>query len=313
MNSTENQKLWTRVTNVIEQGTSIPVFSATALKLLDVANQEDLDMETIAGIVKADPGLTAKYVRLANTVAFGGKSISSVQDALIRIGLREVRKMASAIGVVDVLSVFHLKNARAKSMEIEWEMFWLHSLLTARLTESLAESFREPTGKEYLAGLLHDVGKLFLQRYFPEEFISSMAEAEAQESGMYDAEKRLYSVTHAEIGWVLAEKWRLHREVTRAIRFHHEPGALSPFNKDPSDPDNPNFLATCVSVADSLANLCKANIQGAKDLENMDFESLPEWMLLQKFTARAEIEVDVLKELKTAQEAIQILGYDSPK
>jgi len=207
------------------------VFSSTALKLIDAANRVDLDMGTIAEIVKLDPGLTAKYLKLANSVWFRGRSIMSVEDALIRIGLREVRRLASTIGVMDVLSLFRT-GTRGRPInpriEVEWEMFWLHSILTARLTESLAASYRAVVGKEYLAGLLHDVGKLFMGRYFHPQFESAMTRALEKGCGLFETEEELFDTTHAEIGWALCEKWRLHPEVARAIRFPVESGCRGP-------------------------------------------------------------------------------------
>ena len=313
--SSSNEKpektLLDKVQKILDQDSTIPVFSTTALKLLQLSDEEDLEMGTLADVVKLDPGLTTKYLKLANSVVFGGKSISNIQDALFRIGMKEVRNLAMTIGVMDVLSIFQRSSSDSGSstqIEIEWEMFWLHSLLTGRLTECIAEAYRPTTGKEYLAGLLHDVGKIFLQRYFPKEFESAVAHAMEKGCGMFEAEQELFYTTHAEVGWNLCKKWCLHREIERAIRFHHEPNSPSPDNKDPVDPENEHLLATCICVADALANMCKANIQGTRSIEMID--SLPEWKLLQNYSIMEEIELDVEAELQKAQESIAILCLD---
>jgi putative nucleotidyltransferase with HDIG domain len=300
-----------RVHKAMKHDQTVPVFSNTALKLLDAANQIDMDIETIADIVKVDPGLTTKYLKLANSVVFRGKSITSVHDALMRIGMEEVRNMASTIGVMDVLTLFKGDQKKDSSNEtvIEWEMLWLHCLLTARLTEAIAGAFRKTAGKEYLGGLLHDVGKLFLDRYFHEEFESAMKMALQNKNSFYDSELKLFDTNHAEVGGSLCEKWNLHEEVSRSIRFHHNP--VSTENKDPNDPDNQQLLATCICVADALANSCNANIQGGRDIEEIDVESLPEWEFLQRFKPLGSFEIDVAEELKKAQEVIDILSFDA--
>jgi len=268
-------------------------------------------MRTIAEIVKLDPGLTTRYLRLANSaLVYRGKTITSVEDALMRIGMREIRRIASTVGVMDVLRIFRQKTKGRPhngKMEVEWEMFWLHSILTARLTECLVAPYREAIGKEYLAGLLHDVGKLFLAKYFQADFESAVGYAEAKDCNFYEAERDLFDTNHAEIGWTLCERWRLHPEVSRAIRFHHEPNSRAEANRDPEDPAFEHFLGTCVHVADGLANLCKANIRGAKSVDPIDFEAVPQWKLFQSYPARMKLDLDVRAELAKAQEAIQIL------
>jgi putative nucleotidyltransferase with HDIG domain len=301
-----------RVQKVMKYDQTVPVFSSTALKLLDAANQIDMDIETVADIVKVDPGLTTKYLKLSNSVIFRGQSITSVHDALMRIGMDEVRKLASTIGVMDVLSIFRADKKKSKpdEVEIEWEMLWLHCLLTARLTDALSSAFRKTAGKEYLAGLLHDVGKLFLDRYFHDEFESALRAALEKKCSFYESESVLFDTNHSEIGARLCEKWNLHEEVSRSIRYHHNPASAQ--NKDPNDPDNQQLLATCICVADALANSCHANIQGGREVEDIAVESLPEWELLQKFTPLDGYEIDVAEELKKAQEVIDILSSDSP-
>jgi len=192
--------------------------------------------------------------------------------------------------------VSHLK------VKVDWNMYWLHCILTARLTENLAGAYRTSSGKEYLAGLLHDVGKLFLEHHFPKEFESAIFRAMERSCGMYEAEKSLFDTTHAEVGAALCEKWGLHREISRSIRFHHEPA--SPFNKDPANAEEQQFLATCICLADSLANMCRANIQGVRNLGDGGLESLPEWNLLQQYPAKHTIDLNLENEMLKAQDTI---------
>lgn len=308
MSAIKKEILQPKVQSVIQQDTSVPVFSSTALKLLDISNKEDLDMETVTEIVKLDPGLTTKYLKLANSVTFGGQSITSIRDALIRVGMNEIRKFASSIGVMEVLVMFRSAESSSKESDVEWEMFWLHSLLTARLTDSIASAYRSTTGKEYLAGLLHDVGKLFMEKYFSKSFYKVITSAVEKNCGMFEVEQQVLDTNHAEIGGLLCEKWGLHSEIVRGVKFHHHP--TSDLNRDPNDVENDSLLAICVCIADLLANMCKANILGGKDFENIDCESLPQWKLLSAYKTRHSFEVDVLGELQKARDAIEVLSVE---
>lgn len=292
------QLLRDKALKALEKDMNIPAFSATAQKLMSATSKEEVSMEEVAEIVMLDPGLSAKYLRMANSVAFGGKSIKNIHEALIRLGMAEVRRVASAIGVVDRFSRLKIK--------IDWNMFWLHNLLTARLTEALANAYQPITGKEYLAGLLHDVGKLFLEHYFPQEFEAAVQRSMERRSGVYEAENQLFDITHAEIGFALCEKWNLHKEISRSVRFHHDPTSV--FNKDPMDPEKQHFLATCICMADTLANMCKVNIQGAKNFDGVELESVPAWLLLQKYPPRMQLNLDLDSELKKAQDTLESLN-----
>src|SRR5689334_16417778 len=100
--------LFARMLRVIQRDPSVPAFSATAQKLLELCRQEDPSMDQISEVVELDPRLTAKYLRLANSPAFlTAETISCVEDALVRIGMNEVRKLASFIAVIDVCHHFH--------------------------------------------------------------------------------------------------------------------------------------------------------------------------------------------------------------
>jgi HD-like signal output (HDOD) protein len=305
------QRVRERVLNVAEKDSAVPAFSVSAQKLLEVSSKDEADIGEISQVVQLDPGLTSKYLRLANSSYYGGKSIMNVEEALLRIGLGEVRKLAAAVVAMSGTSCFrNVELVKPISMhaKIDWNMFWLHSLFTARLTDILANAYRRTSGKEYLAGLLHDAGKLFMERHFTHEFEAATLRAIERGQGLYASEKQLFDITHAEASWALAEKWKLHREICRAIRFHHEP--QSPFNKDPVDPEWEQFLATCLCLADTLANICGANILGARKFEGVEFESLPEWHLMQRFNPRGSLDLNPVEELEKTKELISALGAD---
>jgi putative nucleotidyltransferase with HDIG domain len=217
------------------------------------------------------------------------------------IGMEEVRKVAASMAVIGSFSHFRVK--------IDWELFWLHSLLVAYLTERLANAYREVTGKEYLAGLLHDIGKLFLEHYFAQEFELVIMRAIYSKTGMHEAENQLLDITHAEVGSLLCEKWLLNREIIRAVRFHHEPNA--PANVAPDDPNYTPFLTLCVNIADKLANVCHANIQGGEDLAQVNFEELPEWRQLKQSPPRTTLVLDLAVELKKVKDIIAAMKIPS--
>ncbi|SVE04904.1 uncharacterized protein METZ01_LOCUS457758, partial [marine metagenome] len=185
--------------------------------------------------------------------------------------------------------------------QVEWDKFWLHSVLVARLTEKVAGAYRPSTGSEYLAGLLHDCGKIFLERFFPDEFEELVATAQHRMCGHVLVEKEYIGVTHAQVGGSICESLQAHIEVIRAVWHHH-----GPFNIQEGQLDNSKFLAACVSVGDALANYTQANIAGARVMdENVPFDQLPEWHFLNQYQMSYGLELNLEAELASAEEDLK--------
>jgi putative nucleotidyltransferase with HDIG domain len=283
-----------KLIEALQQEAEIPAFSEIARKLMEVVQNPKSDIDSIAEVAKLDPGITAKFLRLASSPSFSAKYITSIKDALMIIGLNEAQRLAMTIIVMGRFTVMKLR--------IDWELYWLHCLLTARLTEKLASSYRDVDGREYLSGLLHDLGKLYIGHHFPKEFEKSVIRAMVMGNGLFESEKELFDITHAEVAAVLCQKWKLHPDLIHAVRCHHEPDALV----EPTDPkaNDKQFLALCLFLADRMANITRANIQGAENLQGVQFEDLPEWTWLQRYKSEKPPAIDLSAELKKAKDII---------
>jgi len=286
--------LRSKLLEALQNEAEIPAFSEIARKLMAAVQDPKTSLDDIAEIAKLDPGITAKFLRLASSPSFSAKYITSIKDALMIIGLNEAQRLAMTIVVMGRFTVMKLK--------IDWELYWLHCILTARLTEKLSSSYRNVDGREYLGGLLHDIGKLYIGHHFPMEFEKSVIRAMAVGRGLYHAEKELFDITHAEVATVLCQKWKLQPDLIHAIRCHHEPDTII----EPTDPnvDNKQFLTTCLYLADRMANITRMNIQGAENLDGIGFEDLPEWKQLERFQASSPLSLDLSAELKKAKDVI---------
>ena len=295
--ATQKLSIRERVIHTLQHHADVPALPATVHRLMDVVKKPTVDIDTIAEVARLDPGITAKILQVASSPVFGGKMIQNLQDALLMIGLEEMKRIATTITIIKTFRHLHVR--------VNWELFWLHSLFTARLTETLANVYRPVDGREYLAGLLHDVGKLFFEHNFSQEFEMVVMRAMTSREGMYEAEQRLLDITHAEVSALLANKWRLPHEVIGAIQFHHEPN--SSLNRDPDDSKYTPFLSLCVCVANKIANHCHANMQGAETLDDTTLEKMPEWAQLQALNPTRTLTLDVAGELAKAREIIDTI------
>lgn len=296
-------RIRTQLLQTIKDNLDVPSFSVTTQKLLDLTSQQGVSFRDIADVVKLDPGHTSRCLRLANSAAFGGQSITDVPVALFRLGFVEIRRLAMGVEIFNRLSNLHV--------DATWDQFWLHSLLTARVTECLANAYHQPDGKEYIAGLLHDVGKLFLAHYFPRPYDDVILHAAENNCSLYQAEKQLLDITHPEVGALLCEKWRLGGEIIQAIRYHHEPEVV--VKKGDGEGDRLQIVTACVSAADLLANICNVNIAGGRKMESPDFESSPEWSLLMQFKPRSKLDLDVGGEIQKTYDAMEAVKNSAPE
>jgi HD-like signal output (HDOD) protein len=221
--------LLNRVLEELRKDPIVPGFSPSAKAFLRISQQPNANFDELLLLVEVDPGLTSQFIRLANSPAYQrGEPVQSVRAALLRLGTEEVCKTGMVFSIVRAFRTI-------KTTDDLFE-FWLHSLLTARICARFSIKFKVPIDQAYLAGLLHNIGLIFLQHYFPKEFYEL---EQANEDLMYESELRQFDTNHAELGFALANLWKLEDVVAKGIKFHHDPDAL-PIN------DKARNLAECI-------------------------------------------------------------------
>lgn len=275
--------------NILQHDPEFPTFPAAIAKLQEILNRPDASFEEVARFVKLDPGLTARLFTLVSSAAFAGVEVRNVEDALFRLGLRETR--AAVLATKFMTSFAHLR------VKVDWNKFWLHSLLTARLSMSIADLYQPVSDREYLSGLMHDVGKIIIAHYFPEKFEVVLKEARQFGCSMYQAEQRVLGTDHAAVGAALCCKWSIYEEVQSAVRFHHDP------LKEIQNP----ILTLSLHIADIVANLISDNIEESrlKPAPPERIEDVSVWSMLDKFTARRTNKINLEDEVIKAKDTLQ--------
>jgi HD-like signal output (HDOD) protein len=218
-----------------------------------------VSFDEILHVVELDQGLTARFLKLANSAIYRRREpIISIQVALIRVGLDEVCRTGLLYSVIQALGPIHTTHDPFD--------FWSHSLLTARLSARFAPNHHVNPAQAYLAGLMHDIGMLFLEQYFPEQFCELDMTSEEL---MYEGERRSFDTTHAELGFLLTQRWFSDGIIPTAIRYHHNADIL------PSN-DKARPLADCIQSASTTASFAKSLFENRTDLDVMEFRFLRE-------------------------------------
>lgn len=172
----------------------------------------------IADLIEKDLSLTATLLKICNSAFFRGSAeFVTVRDAVVRIGLRETRRLTRTMLLVDALS--------SAETTMDYAEFWRHGLLVAVAAEYLQEhAFRESPllpDEAYLAGLLHDIGKLVLDQYFEPENDRVSAYEDEHRCPRVDAERAVLGTDHGYVGAELLELWGLPVNMIEPVRWHH--------------------------------------------------------------------------------------------
>ncbi len=206
-----------RIVGNIETLPSVPRIYSELTKALA---EETTGVEDIAKIIRKDIAMSAKVLQLVNSAFFNQAStISSTEQAVVRLGLQMVKNLALAIEVFQ--NSESAKIARGFSIEAAQN----HAFQTAALAREII-SDKSLSEDVFMAAILHDIGKLVLAKELPEKFEAAQSLAAAEQQPLHIAEKQLFGVTHAEIGGYLLGIWGLPYPIVEAVANHHEPARV---------------------------------------------------------------------------------------
>lgn len=196
---------------------TIPSLPAAVVELMSAIDRDDVDTERIARKIAQDQGLAARILRVANSPFYGQSNrVATIADAVIVLGLRTVRTLATAAAVT---GTFRL----APESGLDMRVFWRHSVGTALCARGLARRLGLNVDEAFTGGLLHDVGRIALACCFPRHTAAVAAYQAQFDCLTIDAERALLGIDHAAVGQLLAERWRFPPSLCQAIGQHHAP------------------------------------------------------------------------------------------
>ena len=230
-----------RIKRITESIIGLPTLPTVVAKMIELVDNPRTSASSLARLIAADQALTARILKLANSAYYGfSREISTVNMAIVVLGFNTVKDMGLSLSVFDVF-----KSGKPNT-SFDLTRFWEHSIACGIASRMLARSYRTRfTGEAFVAGLLHDIGKVILNQYFQEEFLA-IIEDQRRGITLEEAETGIIGTRHTQIGSWLAEKWNLPRIISRTLLYHHEPWA----------PDKENLFIAIVSLADHLCHLC---------------------------------------------------------
>jgi putative nucleotidyltransferase with HDIG domain len=223
----------------------LPTVPAAVRAVMDACDGQEADSRDVARLVLSDQGLTGSVLKLANSAAYGHRRrVTTVSDAVVIMGLSAVKSLAICSHTAQLL------NRSLPGYEMHRGDLWRHSLSVAFLSRRFAGGGGVGAEEAFIAGLLHDVGKVVLSDALGCAFDELTRAAHAGRCGLSDSEREMLGFDHADLGARIAATWGFPERLVEAIGLHHRADEAA------SAPE----LATCVALSDTVAHALAADV-----------------------------------------------------
>ncbi len=239
--------------DIILNAKDLPAMPHVASKVLELAGNPDTTAAKLQQVIADDQAMAARILKIANSALYGcSRKIKTLTDAIVMLGFNTIRSLV----VTSAARNMYIKSG--KTMGLKERLLWEHSIGCAIACRILV-SVRHPQLAEeaFLAGLMHDIGKLVLNQYASDVFDEIVQDVYNEGRGFIEVERELLGFDHTEVGFMLVNKWKLSSQLEEAIRFHHS-----------EEEFNENRLVLC--YLDLGNNLCKK--QGIGFIEDPDID-----------------------------------------
>ncbi len=228
---------------LIDQNLRLFSLPEIALRLTEMVEDPACSVVRIGEEIARDPGLSARLLRVVNSPVYGFPSeIDSIPMAITILGTRQLRDLVLATSVFQAFG-------KADSSKQDMEVFWVHSITCALAAREIANELKLGYGERlFVAGLLHDIGKLVMLsalRHEYRELITRLQDSPASSHG--SLEREIFGFDHSDIGSELLGRWNLPESLIEPVRCHHAPQKARQFRPDSYIVHLANHLANTIS------------------------------------------------------------------
>lgn len=198
------------IQNIEHIGTS----PALSLKIMQEVSRADADLTTITSLLMDDPTICAQVLKVANsTYFFTRERINTVSQAVINLGLENIKQILFAIEIIGVF------RAELSTRKFNDEKFWRHSIAAGFLSVGLGKAKKFPIGEEtlYITGILRNIGVLAIRQFLPAEFEAILEAMEGKRIDFRNASQDVIGINHREIGYLIGIKWNLPEDIVGSL------------------------------------------------------------------------------------------------
>lgn len=233
---------------IIRDVGDLPAMPQIVHKAREVIENPDSSIQDFSNLIETDQALSLKVLKIANSAYYRRmKEVSSIHEAVVVLGVKTLEEL------ITMASASALLNKRLKGYKMTAESMWRHSIAVAYGSKLIAK-MKSPENiyDSFTAGLIHDAGKLILDKYvFERKELFEKYMAINTRHNHFETEKEILGFDHAILAEKICAKWNFPRNIAMAIKFHHTPSRM-----------RSNELAHIVHASDSLAGWIGMDIDG---------------------------------------------------
>jgi putative nucleotidyltransferase with HDIG domain len=198
----------------------MPAFPKSVQRILELTRDVNSTPKDLVDVIDKDPVVTVKILKVVNSAYYSlPKQITSIGHAVVYLGFNTIKNLALSIAAIGMLP-----KDNASGFDVQ--QYLLHSLASAAIAKQLAGRVKDADAMDcFIAGLLHDFGKVVFAQFMPQEFKKALAISREQKSSLHAALQQTIGADHAVVGAMLVEKWRFAPHLIEAIR-HQSLGNL---------------------------------------------------------------------------------------
>lgn len=267
-----------RLQGIVMTTRDLPAMPQVAAKVIELASDPDTSAAQLQQVISDDQAMTGRILKIANSAMYScSRRIKTLNEAIVMLGFNSIRSL------VVTSAARNLYNTRKSRTGLKERLLWEHSIGGAIACRLLAAERAPALAEEaFLAGLMHDIGKLVLNLRVPEKFDQIVQVVYNENQPFHTTEAELLGFDHTQVGALLVNKWKLSPALEEAILNHHNPEALTA--------DNPLLL-----YLDLGNKMCKKMGIGFIDDPELDILDCPANRILQLPRATFEQAAEVLQ------------------
>ncbi len=241
---------------------AFPALPAIVTQVLSITSDPESSANNLMEAILPDQSMCAAILKVANSAFYGlPREISTIEQAVVILGQEEIKNIV--LGKAIFASFPKVKKEHRNQIGL----FWEHAYTCALAARVMAPQFNLTASELFIAGLIHDIGKIAMLMAFPNNYPLLHDLNNPSYSSGIDKETSDYGISHDQVGLKLAEQWFLPEQLIMAIGYHHNPQEAPSHNKFP----------LIVQAADSLSLVYDSlEISAGQDVEKIFNDFLPE-------------------------------------
>ncbi len=264
-----------RIETIINNLDQLPSIPEVASKLINMVSDPNVSFKLIAEEISKDQAMTTNLLKLCNSAYFSkGKEISSVDRAIVTLGLKEVKDIVMVVATKPVLDRFVIGYDLAKGD------LWKHGIVVGNMGKNIAIKIGEKMIADvvFTGGIIHNVGKVVLALFVQSTYKEILSTVETKQCTFSEAEKEIMGYSHQEVGERILSKWQFPPVLKSIVRYYQNPeGAPKEHIKEVSIVHLANVLSLMAGIgvgSDGLFHQINGKALEVTGLTEADLEEL---------------------------------------